>query len=445
MCVSVMTTNPEEKDGGEGVTPISPSEGATESGAPTSPGAVSLDGKINFVVRSFTNTSSYSVTFGADGWRCSCPRWKDTEEPCKHVDRVVRKLDPRRPLNRHEDLIGTRRRTYVQDWPAYDASQQAEHTLFDALLWDLLEQIPESLRPVGRSGRPTIPLRVQFLVAVKKVHLNKSSRRARGLMQAQFDGGKGLLGRVPCYAVPSRLLKRPETAPFLIHLIQLSALPLAVLEERGTIAIDSSGFCTTCRGAYCTEKHDPGRKHRWVKAHLAIGTRTHAVLAVKITDEHGADCPEFIPLLGDVVRAGFTPDRVVADKAYLSKSNLQAAVDLGIEPYIPFKANSVGKRRSSAIWRKKYFEFQAKREEFDERYHDRSNVEATFSAIKRKLGEELYSHRPIARFNELLAKLLAYNVGIVIEQIFENGIDPGVAGVSLPSKRPPPDPTGEAN
>ncbi len=415
-------------------------EGATESSAVTSPGAVSLDGKVTFAVRSFTSTSSYSVTFGADGWRCDCPRWKDTEELCKHVDLVVRKLDPRRPLNGHEDLIGTRRRTYVQDWPAYDASQQAEHTLFDALLWDLLEQIPQTLRPVGRMGRPTIPLRVQFLVAIKKVHLNKSSRRARGLMQTQFDGGKGILGHVPCYAVPSRLLKRPETAPLLLHLIQLSSLPLRALEEGGTVAIDSSGFCTTCRGAYCTEKHEPSRKHRWVKAHIAIGTRTHAVLAVKVTDEHGADCPEFIPLLGDVVRAGFSPERVVADKAYLSKPNLETAIELGIEPYIPFKSNSVGKRRSSTIWRKKYFEFQAKREEFDAKYHARSNVEAAFSAIKRKLGEELYSHRPIARFNELLAKLLSYNIGIVIEQMFENGIDPGVAGVALPAKRPPPNP-----
>ena len=164
------------------------------------------------------------------------------------------------------------------------------------------------------------------------------------------------------------------------------------------------------------------------------------MLAVKVTDEHGADCPEFIPLLGDVVRAGFSPERVVADKAYLSKPNLETAIELGIEPYIPFKSNSVGKRRSSTIWRKKYFEFQAKREEFDAKYHARSNVEAAFSAIKRKLGEELYSHRPIARFNELLAKLLSYNIGIVIEQMFENGIDPGVAGVALPAKRPPPNP-----
>jgi hypothetical protein len=263
-------------------------------------------------------------------------------------------------------------------------------------------------------------------------------------MQTQYGGGKGRLSRVPCYAVPSRLLKRSETAPLLIRLIQLSRLPLAAIEEGRTVTIDSSGFCTTCRGSCCTEKHDPDRKHRWVKPHLAVGTRTHPVLAVKVADEHRGDCPEFIPLLGDVVRAGFSPDRVVADKAYLSKSNLQVAVDLGIEPFIPFKSNSVGKRRSSAIWRRKYFEFQAKREEFDERYHDRSNVEATFSAIKRKLGEELYSHRPIARFNELLAKLLAYNIGIVIEQIFENGIDSGVAGVALPSQRPQPDPAAAA-
>jgi len=50
----------------------------------------------------------------------------------------------------------------------------------------------------------------------------------------------------------------------------------------------------------------------------------------------------------------------------------------------------------------------------------------------------------IARFNELLAKLLSYNITILIEQIFENGIDPGVAGVVPPSKHPGPDSTAAA-
>jgi transposase len=406
--------------------------------SPQAPGSVTFSGKFDFEVRSFTNTASYTVTYAFGGWRCSCPKWEETGLPCKHVERVLCRLDPNRPLEHHKDSLGARRKSYVQDWPAYDAAQQAEHTLFDALLWDLLEQIPEKLRPVTSKGRPEIPLRVQFLIAVKKVHLEKSSRRARGLMETQYAGGKGLLGHVPSYAVPTRLFREESSTGLLLHLIQLSSLPLAALEAGGTVAIDSTGFCTTCRGSYCTEKHDPSRKHRWIKAHLAVGTRTHAVLAVKVTDEHGGDCPQFSPLLNEVVGSGFTPGTVTADKAYLSKENLETAERLGIDPFIPYKSNSIGKSRSSPIWRRKFYEFQAKRDEFDSRYHARSNVEAVISAIKRKLGEEIHSRLPTARFNELLAKILAYNIGVLIHQIYENGIDPGVPGVPTVQRPPKP-------
>lgn len=53
-------------------------------------------------------------------------------------------------------------------------------------------------------------------------------------------------------------------------------------------------------------------------------------------------------------------------------------------------------------------------------------VEAVISAIKRKLGEPLLSKDPIARVNELLAKLLAYNIGVVIHEAYEHHIEVGV-------------------
>ena len=52
--------------------------------------------------------------------------------------------------------------------------------------------------------------------------------------------------------------------------------------------------------------------------------------------------------------------------------------------------------------------------------------EATFSAIKRKLGESLLSKDPVARVNELLAKLVAYNIGVVVYEAFEQRIETGV-------------------
>ncbi len=71
-----------------------------------------------------------------------------------------------------------------------------------------------------------------------------------------------------------------------------------------------------------------------------------------------------------------------------------------------------------------YLHFQLNRDEFMEHYHKRSNIEATNAAIKRKFGETLKSKNPTAQVNELLAKIIAYNLTVVIHEMYENGIEP---------------------
>ena len=71
-----------------------------------------------------------------------------------------------------------------------------------------------------------------------------------------------------------------------------------------------------------------------------------------------------------------------------------------------------------------YHYFQLNREEFMEHYHKRSNTESTNAAIKRKFGETLKSKNQTAQVNELLAKIVAYNLTVVIHEMYENGISP---------------------
>jgi len=397
---------------------LATTEGAVESVAPGL-----------FRVRSASGRGSYGVRLDGLQWTCECPDYREWQRACKHVAAVVEYLAltagvpwPHAPAA--ETLPD--RPTYPQDWPAYDAAQQAEHPMFDALLWDLLTPIPEPLRPVGTRGRAPISLRVQLFCAVRKVHSMESSRRARGLLLVLNRPGAELLPHVPSYMTPSRLFRNPAATPRLLDLIHRSAEPLREVEEGGTVAVDSSGFCTTCRGAYCTERYDPHRTHRWLKAHLSVGTKTHIVLDAQVTDEHGADAPLFLPLLRGAQVSGIRFAEAVGDKAYLSRENLDGAAELGLEPFVPFKSNSTPKSGGSRLWRQKYLEFQLRREEFDEHYHDRSNVESTISAIKRKLGEPVLSKDPTARVNELLAKLLAYNLGVMIHEAYEHHIEVGV-------------------
>ncbi|MCI4357727.1 MAG: transposase [Thermoplasmata archaeon] len=403
-----------------------------------SPGAVAPVGMIEFEVRSFTRPNvSYKIRFENGNWKCNCPAWLDREGICKHIKKAAADLNPFRPPATDVATQQELRPTYGQDWPAYDAARQAMPLMFDQLLWDLLEGVPESLQPVGREGRKPLPLRLQLLMAVKKVYLTTDSRTARGRMILE-SGGKGMIKQVPNYATPSRLFNREETAGILLDLVERSALPLRDLEDGGTFAIDSSGFTPTCSSAYCTEKHDPTRRHQFIKAHTLIGCKTGIVVSVKITDDHGADCPQFIPLLRLAVSHGFRPAKITGDKAYLSRANLTESERLGIDPFIPMKSNSIRASKGCRMWIKKFHEFHAMREEFDASYHMRSNVEAVFSSIKRRLGERLLSKNGLSRLNELLAKILVHNICVIIHEIYEHGIDPGVPGAPASVRKLPP-------
>lgn len=97
-------------------------------------------------------------------------------------------------------------------------------------------------------------------------------------------------------------------------------------------------------------------------------------------------------------------------------------------PYVPFKMNSQGK--GSPAWRRMWGMFMYRQDEFLAHYHKRSNVESTFSAIKRKFGGAVRSKRFTAQTNEVLCKILCHNLTVLVHAIFELGIEPSFASVS---------------
>lgn len=76
------------------------------------------------------------------------------------------------------------------------------------------------------------------------------------------------------------------------------------------------------------------------------------------------------------------------------------------------------------LWRKMFHYFQMNQEEFLTHYHKRSNVESTFTAIKKKFGETLKSKNRIAQENELLCKFIAYNLTGLYRKCTNWGFNP---------------------
>jgi hypothetical protein len=158
------------------------------------------------------------------------------------------------------------------------------------------------------------------------------------------------------------------------------------------------------------------------------GVRTNVVTSVEITDYRGADYSQF-PALVATTAENFELRDVTADKAYLGKSNLQVVADAGGTPYIPFKKtpaiHAVANRQPlpwAPAWTKMYHQFAYQRDTFLAHYHQRSNVECTFSMIKRKFGDSLRSKSDIGQFNEVLCKVVAHNLCCLIAAIHELGL-----------------------
>ena len=251
-----------------------------------------------------------------------------------------------------------------------------------------------------------------------KVYVGFSGRRASTDIRECADAGH--MRTAPHYNSVLRYLEKPSLTPLLRTLIEDSAAPLATIEER--FAADSTGFSTSIYRRWFDAKY--GREMSesvWLKAHALVGTKTNIIASANVTDKDGNDSPE---LPGLIIRADrhFTLKEVSADKAYLGHANLAAIEGAGAVPYIPFKSNS--KSTGSAAWRRMWGLFMFRQEEFLAHYHQRSNSEATFSAVKRKFGGAVRSKTFTAQVNEVLCKLLCHNLSTVARAAIGLGIDP---------------------
>lgn len=369
----------------------------------------------SFKVKSQSGNGYYDVKETEFGMTCTCKDFVNRGGKCKHIiaTRYYLEVQKETPEGTVTEKIHL---TYKQAWNAYNEAQKAEVKLFDELLKDLVQAIPE---PEQTMGRPRLPLQESLFCAIQKVYSQLSSRRAYSLFQNATE--RGQIEHAPHFNAPSKLFNNPEITPILHQLVFLSALPVAGLET--DFAIDSTGFRTTSFSVYNGMKHGQTKEHKWLKAHMCVGVKTNIVAAVTITDGNSNDSPQFSPLIKQTSE-GFTIKEVSADLAYSSKKNLELVNSIGGVPYIPFKKNVTGRARGSAMWRKMYHYFQLNREEFMEHYHKRSNIESTNAAIKRKFGETLKSKNRVAQENELLAKIIAYNLTVVIHEMYENGIKP---------------------
>ncbi len=299
-----------------------------------------------------------------------------------------------------------------------------EKETFCKLLRDLVSTVPN---PEPKStGRPRLPRDDMLFSATYKVYSTVSGRRFQ--TDLRDAAARGFIAKAPHYNSVFNCVESEEITPILHRLLETTSLPLREVEQ--DFAADSTGFGTNTHFRYYSVRYKGERAEKaWVKTHAMVGVKTNVIAAAVIGHRDASDSRQF-PALVEATAKNFTMREVSADKAYTSKENLALVVSKGAEPYMPMKTNAKPDKKAPA-WNKLYHLFAYRQEEFAAHYHKRSNVEATFSMVKRVFGDSVRSKTPVAQVNEVLLKLICHNIRVLIHEMHELGVEPQFSSISV--------------
>ncbi|HWB11759.1 MAG TPA: transposase [Pirellulales bacterium] len=372
-------------------------------------------------VPSQSGKGRYTVRVDGEQATCDCPDHQTRGVECKHIFAV--KIVRQRELFEDGSEVVTEsvtltkttvRKTYPQDWRAYNQAQTHEKEKFLDLLHQLCQGIDEPTET--KNGRPRLSLRDALWCACFKIYSTFSGRRfMTDLRDAQ---GRGYISKVPHFNSIFNYLENPAVTPILRAMITESSLPLKAIEQ--DFAVDSSGFSTSRFIRWFDHKYGvPRQQHEWVKVHLMCGVRTNIVTAVEIRGKDAQDSP-LLPPLARATAKNFKPREISGDKAYGSLKNYAVIEEVGATPYIAFKSIHTG--AGGGLWAKMFHFFHMERDRFLSHYHKRSNAESTFSMIKAKFRDHVRSKSDVAMVNEVLAKIVCHNICVLIQETYELGI-----------------------
>jgi transposase len=375
--------------------------------------------------------SRYQVKYDAKHPTCTCEDFAQRGCRCKHIYAVEfvrrRELNPDGTTTVTESVTITKtRKTYPQNWTAYNAAQTSEKAEFQRLLAEACRDLVTP--PQEGRGQRRMPLSDAVFCAVFKIYSTMSARRfTSDLCDAQ---AKGYIANVPHFNSVLNYLESPELYDVLIDLIEKTSLPLRSVESQ--FAVDSTGFAYSRFTRWYDIKYNKfTSEQQWIKAHICTGTHTNVVTAIEIHERDAADAPQ-LPSLVESTAKNFKMEEVSADKGYTGQECHNAIAAVGAKPFIMFKDNATG--GIGGLFGKMFHFFQFNRDEFLAHYHRRSNVESTVSMIKAKFGDSVRSKSEVAARNEVLAKVLCHNICCLISAMHELGIEP-VFGLGSPAQQ----------
>lgn len=243
-------------------------------------------------------------------------------------------------------------------------------------------------------------LRILFLKTYASYEIEmRTDPRICNLLKLQILPGKSTI---------QRYMKRLTMKTIL----GLNRLILAeFLQKKINLLIDTSGIRIIGRSIWFSirVKRDISRRE-CDKVHLAVKSEVLFLMNWRISDGKKNDSPFFRLLVAPFKILGL----VLADKGYCSRFNYQLTANKKGALFAPFKKNAKGKSKGHPAWKISFTIWEKLRTFFDSIYHQRSKIEAVFSALKKRYGDELYCRSVGMRRKEMALRFISYNLRLFL-------------------------------
>ena len=317
------------------------------------------------------------------------------------------------------------KKTYSQDWRTYYKNARTEKLMFFKLLKDAVDYLMIDYEYKGNGRPPVYHADILKCLCIKS-YSNYSSWRVES--ELRIAKAMGIIDDIYVRSTLNKYMKSKKINLLLNKLYRVLAQPLASVEVY--FAADATGISNAYGNTRWMNirhtKEEAKKRREYSKLNIISGTKTNVIVSARVTKGTTHESPYFKSLVDDTVKM-FNVKEISADAGYLSRENVKAVANIGAEPFIAGKRNvNINREKTNnSPWTKMLRLWKNNQMYFAEHYHRRSNVEATFGALKRRFGDFCRSKLPETQENEILCKVVCFNATVLSEALLQYDLKEG--------------------
>ncbi len=264
-------------------------------------------------------------------------------------------------------------------------------------------------KPAQEAGKGRKPYDYRFMLVLCLLRILLRKRYSDYESEMRFD--KRLMEMLKLDKLPCKSTLNNYSFQFKLSLLSNFNRKLIDywIKKPVDLLLDASGIRLVGRSIwFCIRTKKNILKKDCDKIHIAVSLCSLLIANFRISNSKRNDSPFLKKLLKPFAKLGL----IIADKGYSGKKNAEFVANKGGAFFSPFKENA--QPSGLNIWGSLHKLWKVFYSLCKAIYNHRNKVEAVFSALKKRYGDQLYSKKWYMRRREMAMRFIAYNVRIII-------------------------------